>query len=97
MSGEQKVPEWCASNMLGSTPRVRGTGHGAIDVHPVERNNPACAGKGDFSERTPTLFEDQPRECGEKDFTTSRFSSQLSSFISTVVSILTPEYHRSNF
>ena len=50
----------------GSPPRVRGKGHGAVHTATTFGITPACAGKSSPAARLGTLYQDQPRVCGEK-------------------------------
>ena len=64
--GEQQVKYLKRKQMMGSPPRVRGTGQSCIIIAKKDRITPACAGNrrpsGCWREWSP----DHPRVCGEQ-------------------------------
>ncbi len=66
--GEQSVAFAFAALMVGSSPRVRGTGHRHSDRPAVARFIPARAGNSPSRPRPPPRRPVHPRACGEQRF-----------------------------
>ena len=64
--GERRASSWLAWLLLGSSPRVRGTGLAAAVIPRWRRFIPACAGNGDRPASSPTSSTVHPRVCGER-------------------------------
>ena len=66
--GEQRDASRADGHLLGSPPRVRGTGDHRRESTPPPGITPACAGnRGALSRRGPPR-KDHPRVCGEQGF-----------------------------
>ena len=66
MCGEQLTPSIVTTMLVGSPPRVRGTGDAQVDHHLGERITPACAGNRFPCFLTKASLSDHPRVCGEQ-------------------------------
>ena len=68
MCGEQAVLSVCLPNMVGSPPRVRGTGYPPFPRYSWQGITPACAGNSLDKGAGLQVVEDHPRVCGEQRF-----------------------------
>ena len=66
--GEQGQIVVTGGHLLGSPPRVRGTGFTIYTQHQTIRITPACAGNSIVHIALGWLGEDHPRVCGEQLF-----------------------------
>ena len=66
MCGEQSMVLPAPSPLLGSPPRVRGTGGKCLAGHAGGRITPACAGNSDAVHKVNVYWQDHPRVCGEQ-------------------------------
>ena len=72
--GEQASVKKETSRVLGSPPRVRGTGGGNLDDRRRGGITPACAGNSSAMDIKCTGLEDHPRVCGEQRYIVGRRS-----------------------
>ena len=66
MCGEQAWTQGLTCILLGSPPRVRGTGKDGCNQGVEERITPACAGNSKAWPASLSNWEDHPRVCGEQ-------------------------------
>ena len=64
--GEQRLPSPSNPSLIGSPPRVRGTGGGIRPPEPSIRITPACAGNSPRGVPIAGDAGDHPRVCGEQ-------------------------------
>ena len=69
--GEHSEETNTTTTWTGSSPRVRGTPTGALNVTFTTGIIPACAGNTGPVRRRPEAFRDHPRVCGEHTLTGS--------------------------
>ena len=66
MCGEQGIIVNFIIILIGSPPRVRGTGAWDFSFIPLPGITPACAGNSYVSVKKPCMKWDHPRVCGEQ-------------------------------
>ena len=66
MCGEQLNGSRIALAVVGSPPRVRGTGAASACARVISRITPACAGNSVYNQKWPDMIMDHPRVCGEQ-------------------------------
>ena len=64
--GEQPILDRFFAAIIGSPPRVRGTGYSKKIIYSQNRITPACAGNSCTTKLCNNWRKDHPRVCGEQ-------------------------------